>query len=649
MKKRASRFGGVEGVNGPTVTAANMHVLEVEASGAPRDVSGDQESEPLKRWRTLDEIASLDRRRNDAVPAEDIRLDESKGIASKDSSMTENKLSSAPILDFICRRRGEHQLSRMASMPSLASLLASKEDKTKPSNTKKDLRDLLPCKNSSSRPELYRSNSASTLLLRVGEADTLAEEDRPKVKTQGRERCYSLQMKNDGHAMLGGPFDTKEEKNQDRCTMVAGKISFPSLFVESLQKQNLLVLAQSRKIWQKMESSSSSSEGCLGSPDSNKENRDPRDVSRRDEQGEDEDEERTLRRIAGRRAAKDLAKKEEKLSREGKRYLQEADARIALQQRKRSNDTQSRQSGKEEGSTRTWNRATSDAQLLQKNRTILSRVPSLDMTAGRDRSKDDERPSYSSLFEMRMAKRSYQNSISQDENAIPTSIPARSSTLQSNKRSRYNSLRQATQPSILQASQKGVARRPDHTLLRRFAPSQSLPSSTATSLLSTRLNSAFPPFFPVPTRFESARESSARLDGAKQGHSLPSSQESSENGSDDWLEAWAQEKRGGQKSPSRGNVLKERSIFVNKDQRGVLRESMAKQPLPRHDDSGFYGSDSVEEEEEEGGGVGEHGNLAGKGGMKRRLVNPDSSSPSKRGDERDRLAAETLLGLGSRS
>ncbi|UZJ55017.1 hypothetical protein CBS101457_004337 [Exobasidium rhododendri] len=443
---------------------------------------------------------------------------------------------------------------------------------------------------------------------------------------------------------------------------VESKIDFPALFTESLEKKGLSGIAQSRNIWQRMESSSSnSSDGCFGSsPDSNKENRDPREVSQ-SRNDHEEDEEQTLRKIAGRRAARDSARKEENLSKEGKRYLLEADARLALQQRRSSNGTTEGRkmlSSTLSSTSRPWNRAASDAQIKQKNRAILSRVPSLDMTAGRDRSKDDERPSYASLFQMRAAKRAFQSSISQDENTVPASLSSRS-TKQGNKRAKYSSLQQDSAPLNRMSQDTFLNSRPNTNPLRRFAPSLSLPNSVASHLLSSRLNAPFAPFFPAPSRVESARESSARLDGPKQqgppSHS--SSQESSEVGSDDWLEAWTSEKRrANSKYPiaRESNVLKDRSNILVSQSKGDQHA------LTKHNDSGFYGSDSGGEEEEEEEdrenndvdrpqqGSPFKGRL---GGRKRHLIHQaaSSSSPSKRGDDRDRLAAETLLGLGSRA
>lgn len=622
MKKRASRFGGVEGVNGPTVRAATRQVVHIQG---PEQV----ENKSMKRWMSLDDIAS----HGEQSPIELPPLEGNN--LHKGHQVVEHKLTTAPILDFICRNKGENQLSRMASMPSLASLLVAKEDQTRTHCTKKDLRDLLPQEALSSRQELHHNISTSIPFVHGQEVRPPSEET--KARLQIRERCYSLQMDSHGRARLQGLTEPTTEQRKDPPSPVVGKLSFPSLFVGSLQKQNLLGRFQSQRIWQRMESSSGSSDGCLGSsPDSNKENRDPKEAMHGTLAEDEEDEERTLRKIAGRRAAREQAKRKEKLSKEGEKYVQEADARLALQQRRRPLgpiEQHIEKASTIQGHNRAVNRTVSDAQILQKYRKPITRVPSLDMTAGRDRSKDDELPSYKSLFEARMAKRSYQNStLLQDENKLPKSIRSKTS-MQSSKRSRYSALQQSTRPS-----QANMQRRSNHTLLRPFFPSQSLPTSTASSLLSSRLSNAFPPFFPVSARFESSRESRARLDGATQGQSQPDSQESSENGSDDWLEAWTQEKRGPlsivQDSRSNSIVLRDRSILLNAE------SSKSKQLLARHDDSGFY-SDSAEEE----GGVPN----AGKGNFtaKGRLVKQASSSPSKRGgDERDRLAAETLLGLG---
>lgn len=629
MKKRASRFGGVEGVNGPTVTATSMQVLDVSRSQATQSEARELGTERLKRWMSLDGIASVECKRA-APTAKPQKPKEVEQHLSSNQNQAGKSLSSAPILEFICRQRAQHQLSRMVSMPSLASLLSTKEG----SRGKKDLRDLLPSKESQVRPELHRSTSTCSLVVHQQEQS----KELPSPKTQGRERCLSLQMNDNGRAAVGNPLVLLQPLGQEgKCTVTEGKVSFPAILGEILHKRGLGQLEKTQNIWQRMQSSSSSSDAHLGSSDSNKENREPGERSKRRNNGEEEDEERTLRLIAGKRAARDLAKKEKKLSEKGKRYVLEADARVALQQRKRSSFSSNSVVRKLDKSTsashRKWDRAVSDAHLLYKNRTTLARVPSLDMTAGRDRSKDDERPPLRSLFEMRLAKRSHPGNAIQDENIAPNSTTESRSSLQhQKKRSRYSA--STDLHSQVKLSSQGnhnaipfTTRRPDHELLRRFAPSQSLPTA-ALSLLSSRLGGGNMSF-----GSNSARESSARLDGAQV---LPSSQESSDNGSDDWLEAWAHEKTTGARNggAQTANVLRDRSTILN-------TQVIPKQPTARHDDSGFFGgSDSGGEQEGDE-------MLIKKAIQRSKLISQSSPSPSKRGDERDRLAAETLLGLGS--
>jgi hypothetical protein len=606
MKKRASRFGGVEGVNGPTVTASAIQVLDVGPHRAPQCDTTDLSTERLKRWMSLDDVisAELNDSKVDVLPIAKLEGD----IA------VESKLSSAPILDFIRKQRGQHQLSRMASMPSLASLISTKQDVDKVPCHQKDLRDLLP---SNSVPSLHRRKSASSLLAHQHVAS-------PVLKQSLRERCFSLQMSNEGRAAVADPAIIPPATDSSSANI--GRVTFPDIVSKMLQKHGGTELERMESIWKRMQSSSSASDSCADSSD--KENRDPNLYLFR-EDGE-EDEERTLRLIAGKRAARELAKKEKMLSEEGRRYVEEADARMALQQRKRPSlssivlGANKGKALKSSSANRKWNRAVSEAQVKQRNALGLIRVPSLDLTAGRDRSKDDGRPSFRSVSEMRLAaKRPF--AISYDENHPPgTTLQARLSQ-QQKKRARHShstSMDMHTQTKAPHPYTPFQSRRPDQSLLRRYASATSLPTP-ALSLLSSRIG-AVHSFTSIPG---TARESSARLDGAQP---ISSSQESSENGSDDWLEAWAQEKTTASEAASTlANVLQDRSSVLNTG-------SATKLPVARHDDSGFYGSDSGDEE-------------SGRS-SKRRLVSQGSSSPSKRGgDDRDRLAAETLLGLGTRS
>lgn len=614
MKKRASRFGGVEGVNGPTVTAATMQVLGVGLkSTSPHREARDLSSERLKRWMSLDEVALMDR--TESIPADTGKLFDIASLACAD--VAESKLSNAPILDFICKQRGQHQLSRMASMPSLASLLLSKEDGVK----QKDLRDLLPSNECIVAPSHHRRSSASSPSLLAAQR----VEEQPLVKHALRERCFSLQTDSDGRAAVGSPLDPLSALD-----IITRRDNYPALMSKMMSKGGRKESSHMESIWQRMQSSSTSSDVHSGSSD--KENCDPADTTRR-EDGE-EDEERTLRLIAGKRAAREMAKKEKRLSEEGRRYVEEADARVALQQRKRASFPNNFMlpakfdKSLKAGQYRKWNRAMSDAQMMRRSTVALTRVPSLDLTAGRDRSKDDGRPTFRSVSEMRVAKRPFPSGTHQDgDRHTSSTLQARLSLQQQKKRSRHShstSVELHSQARVSHPRTPLGSRRPDQTLLRRFASSSSLPTP-ALSLLSSRLGQTGS--FPIIPG--SGRESSARLDGAQP---MSSSQESSENGSDDWVEAWAQDKTSGISNAA--NVLRDRSNMLN---------SMVKSKLPptRHDDSGFFGSES-------GGDLDEELHLGRV--AKRRLLVQASSSPSKRGgDDRDRLAAETLLGLGSRA
>lgn len=636
MKKRASRFGGVEGVNGPTVTAATMQVLDVNHvpryDADPTALGADR----LKRWMSLEDIAAAEReqyQQGDTTSASQPVQSMSKG--SFDISPSEEQedvdLSSAPILDLICRRRSQQQLSRMVSMPSLASVILARDDKE---GTKKDLRDLLPSlKVNVGQPVLNRSSSTSSLATR---------------QLQGSAE------KESNVATLKKVTDDMEQQDDSKCIIKQGKVTFPTILTNEICRKETEMPRKNLEIWQRMQSSSSTSDGVYSSPDSNKENRDS-NVSRYQEKAnaEEEDEERTLRLIASRRAAKEQAKKEKKLSEEGRRYLEEADARVALQQRKRTS-LGSHQMAQAPGrglpasiaqkKGRNWNRAASDAQVLGKSRlNTMARVPSLDVTAGRDRAKEDNtNQGLRIVIEQRIACR---NAQIQDENAAHRTQEIKAPKLSHRTQQQNPTSKTPYGRTPLQAMQNG-------SLPRSYVPSHSLPTSSILSRYATPLKHHA--FAHTPARYDVSRESNARLNG-QEATSLPSSQEGSENGSDEWLEAWAKERRRETQIASTPNakILSERSAGLlnsaaskykspgsnKRPARGVL------QPTPRHNDSGFYGSDS-EAEDGYGATYSDSRRVS-----KRRLVsqNENSSSPIKKGDERDRLAAETLLGLGSRA
>lgn len=640
MKKRASRFGGVEGVNGPTVTAATMQVLDVEGAQQGAPGSKELEMERLQKWMTLDDVVTAgDHSDKSMAHRPDQTEEEEQSDRTGDADVS---FSSAPILDFICQQRGQQQLSRMASMPSLASIMSAKGGAAKPNGSLKDLRDLLPLHRG--RLPLIRASSASALPV-VGLEESSAAQEGAVVQSRLNHASSITKAVESKQSSAAG----------SQCTVVGGKVAFPTMLAQVLQSRGLEVPKQGANIWQRMQSSSSSSDGVTSSPDSNKENRDPNvpRPRREEDADEDEDEEKTLRMIAGRRAAKESAKKERKLSEMGKKYIEEADARVALQQKKRSSfsghSAGQHALGKGPAPASAYSaqrglvRAASDAHAFRANRNpmVLVRVPSLELTAGRDRAKDDGTSPSQSMMDLRLAKRPAH--IEQDENADASLLHHR--VKKAGKLSQQPARQQAHGRIPLQSVKNMPAKASGVSYSRPFAPSRSLPVSTATLSMS-RLG-AQPTRHVLGTsssRFEGPRESSARFDG-QDWHSASSSQEDSENGSDEWLEAWAQEKR--RPTVVNAGALRERSAAVlNSEATRQERKRSAQitHPTPRHDDSGFYGSESGLEDECDDDIIVE------KRSSKRRLLNQNnSSSPLKRGDERDRLAAETLLGLGSRA
>lgn len=331
-------------------------------------------------------------------------------------------------------------------------------------------------------------------------------------------------------------------------------------------------------IWQRMQSSSSglSSETT---PESDKENR---DSIKKDNEDEDEDEEKTLRRIAQKRALRQKLKRQESLSKEGLEYLQQADARIALQQKQ--DIVKSRPP---------LAPISKEAMQAPQNRSAFARVTSLDFEAGRDRSKAVERVAMIDVAnslrdrirqhnKSRFATKKQSHSLDRTRSSLPSKTK-----------------NQFSHGSLLQA--------------RPFKPTNSMPTLMRSVSDGGKEN--------VQDGKISSRETSASL-----------------GSSEDWTDKWT---------------------YEAKRKAGLEGEEVAL----GHDDSGFFGSDE---------GADKSGDLSTK---RRKLMEKSTNStrspfktiqpmrqratsagnhsqilsPTKRGDDRDRLAAETLLAFGTHS
>lgn len=702
MKKRASRFGGIDGVRGATVTATpqqdsqeGRHSHEQESTAQGR----------LKRWLSLDEVAA-----RAAIDAQDVSISTTSSDGVKEPSLEEkicgtvqvpDKKSCAPILDLL-RKRGGHSLARIASMPSIAAALKDSEAKDAELQVKatKDLRDML--KNVVAKPRLSSglarsaSMTALSLLSRSDFALKGAEGAVPE-RTPEADQASTLEK-------------TGETENLDLLPKVEA-ISVPKpldvvsqapigLRAEERRANELQALMQDREIWKRMQSSSSglSSEST---PESDKENRDAaRNALMLDQDGF-EDEEKTLRRIAHRRASRQQAKNEQKLSEEGSKYLHETDARLALQQRKAMNDKAAapRQPLAPLPAGRAFVQSCSDGSSLTRNG--LSRVASLDFEAGRDRSKEVERPavvipSQSLAERLRLHSRNRRPSDSKRAGRV-----RRATDEHLVSRRSAGSAKLASRQSVLgqgQAMHHSFdipmrKTRPNGAAIRPFAPTASMPSLLrSSSFTHTRTASHLEgQTFANPMgaglmsrRLENAtRESNTRR---RQAHGPSASQNSnaSEGSSEEWTEDWARDQAASVRSQYTGHQppveaewwrsLKRKSPTVAEQHDGrekrTGKQSAKRIPSGGHDDSGFFGSDDAISElgDENAGLPNEHDASA----KKRRLVaaymsgqrqssrrsplkaiqagSPSSavsSSPLKRGDERDRLAAETLLAFGS--
>jgi hypothetical protein len=380
-----------------------------------------------------------------------------------------------------------------------------------------------------------------------------------------------------------------------------------------------------RDIWKRMKSSSSGISSENNTPESDKENRQlPRKDSLVDEDGF-EDEEQTLRRIAMRRASKQEAKREQKLSLEGAKYVQEADARLVLQQQKKiTTDADQSITGPARVPFaplpigRPISRSTSEGATLARHG--LLRVPSLDFEAGRDRSKEVvNRPPIASLsLQQRLRLRA--------------------------DRAKANEPSQGAKASRIRSFTAGRRSLPDQIgRARAFKSVTSMPV-IRNARKSNKADTSDP---------RAADDSSSAI-------SLDS-RTPSEGSSAEWAEDW-----------SREHTMDSILLARQGGPLNVLRTSKRKHTVNKdvlHDDSGFFGSDEASDDGHDENA--DPNQLASKRARvmqhtaKRsplksvgvqyqtsplritRQVQQPSSSPLKKGDERDRLAAETLLAFGS--
>lgn len=550
MKKRATRFGGIDGIRGASVTVNGPNVSLDDVSMNEESVEDEylddddaaEEQIPakggLKRWFSLDEIAAdasfygkgvaVNQKKNCEEEADkSIEAQVQKRL----SGSHEQKIS-APILDLVRKRSGS-SLQRIASMPSLAIALdtvtveKAQEPKT---NVIKDLRDVLN--------DLVASRMANKVQKSSQLTRSVSMNDARKPTAKLAENVVDMPKPLDvlSSAPMGKPLLDKDRLEEDT-------------------------------IWQRMHSSSSglSSETT---PESDKENR---DNTKKD--GEDEDEEKTLRRIAQKRALRQQFKRQQSLSKEGLEYFQQADARIALQQK--------------QDAVKARPPLAPLSASAPKIRSALARVASLDFEAGRDRSKAVER----------IAMMDIANSL---KDRIRQHNKSRLALQKHNRRSIENQNVQRTRSSLSNRTHKGLEARP-------FRPANSMPTlMRSVSDIEQEI---------VKEGKASSRETSASL-----------------GSSEDWTDNWTRE----------------------------AKRKVA-EVVQVHDDSGFFGSDEGEDENVD----------PKRRKVTEKAINPSrlpfksiqplrqraasagdhlqSSSPVKRGEDRDRLAAETLLAFGSHS
>jgi Homeodomain len=563
MKKRATRFGGIDGirgasvtVNGPNVSLDDASINEECAEDEYLEDDTTEEAIPtksgLKRWFSLDEIAAHASFAGEGIAVNQKKIctkeEDDKSIEAqvqKRLSGCHEKKISAPILELV-RKRSGNSLQRIASMPSLVMALDTvKVDKAPEpkTNTVKDLRDVLNDLVASRMAKKMRKSSQLTRSVSMNDAR------KPTMASKLADNVVDMPKPLDvlSSAPMGKPL--QEKGGVDEAT-----------------------------IWQRMQSSSSglSSETT---PESDKENR---DTSKKD--GEDEDEEKTLRRIAQKRALRQQFKRQQSLSKEGLEYLQQADARIALQQKQ--------DAVKERPPLAPLS---SEIKSTPNIRSALARVASLDFEAGRDRSKAVER----------IAMMDVANSL---KDRIRQHNKSRLALQKHSRRSTENHKVNRLQGKVhSHASHKSLT---SAMQSRPFRPANSMPTLMR-SVSDVGQES-------VREGKHSSRETSASL-----------------GSSEDWTDSWTREAK-----------------------------RKVSEVVQGHDDSGFFGSDEGENEnvDPKKRKLTEKAvNIANVNRSPFKSIQPlrqrassagdhvRSSSPVKRGDDRDRLAAETLLAFGSHS
>lgn len=603
MKKRASRFGGIDGVRGATVTAFPQVFGEgfrTNEVAVPK----------LRPSASLDDVAN--RTSSLSAPSTDMpceNADSALSIEQRVRRMMQpcERKSKAPILDLIRRKQGK-SLQRISSLPSIAAKLQGPgtdafENERRKSH--KDLRSILHGENAlKPATKLQRSVSMSHLASNPScKVASTVEEDRPvDLERASTEELIPVQSKYQ---------DTPE-------------------------------------IWKRMLSSSSCGFSSDGHCDSDKENR---PVETFQETDVFEDEERTLRMIASRRAAREKAKKEAKLSKDGAKYVEEADARLILQQQNEHPTERQQQSRYDRGANRGGSQSISLGR-----KSSLSRIASLDLSAGRDRSKAPAKPLMEILTEFERIRAAQKREQQQRQDSALRRVQ---SVRQPHQLLQHLPQRQVHGKGGFMDRHLGMGHTTNPFTRTTSAPLSLLPShgSHSYSLLSSF------------TKTHMDRQSNARnglrdtVPSASQG----SSGSSEGNGSEEWTDDWFRERVDGRNhanwahhAPHTHTVLGSHGGMWNAgtNKRKYSSKLPPSEDVVGHDDSGFFeGSEGEYASDEENRPVSLHKHPAKKvrpTGHRSPLrpmgqTSASSSSPFKRGDERDRLAAETLLGLGSLS
>lgn len=747
MKKRASRFGGIDGVRGASVTAMSGHAngsRHVSDGVYPPTTQSALAQSGLKRWASLDDVAvranliSVDSPRTKGEAHRD-HTDSTAAIQQRVAMMmqptpssTETKCS-APILDFL-RRHKSGALSRVTSMPSIAAALAPCE------STPRKARD--DAVNGKDLNDIWRGAASATTPRSAGLQRSISM--RPFAPT-GPHRSNATPAQTPHRAIeamhdpSGASWDAIDPAPLADETDTSSH-ELPQS-VDSVRK------LMTNTIWKHMLSSSSNMSGSdlssdAMSGDSDKENH-RRGVARATADDDAyEDEERTLRRIASRRAAREKAKQEQRLSREGAQYLQEADARLVLQHKNQHDAPRAQPRTPFEplsAKGRTLNRSASA--VVGRGRSALSRIASLDLSAGRDRSKAPERPLLDILSEFERERQRRNAAQRRADQRRASAAVARNSLRrvhsnpQGSSYSRraddtasttgpYSTALHGSRGGGLMERHMGMA----HTVMPNLMRTASGPMSLMPSRSASRYYSG--PMVPgFMTRHLDGRGSMGRLaypstdfvQSSRERHSLSASQDSSVSSrsseagsSEEWTESWVRERarnpltvapsseRGDRCATSAGDARRwwTNGTLGNTVPTAARGTRIAKRASPEawaggHDDSGFFdGSDDDDAEnvapdaaarahgpakssqtpwtkKRRVGAFAPLGSgkpqtkqtplpkqhqqrspLRPKGHTSNNVLSPRSasaasSSPFKRGDERDRLAAETLLGLGS--